>query len=697
MSQRVSQATSKPTPSGTNGSFSLRLAVNPLLSVVHQESQLYSKWILTTILLFLSYIVHFLTRREILASSIAQWLIPALSLTIFFSVGLSFIQLTIGQWREYGSKINLTLAGTLALALSLYESFNGQILPFYGTSSFVFYVVLILTYFEIKIQNETNLYVDKIDGLRPKKAHKIVDGEPLEVSFDQIVLGDTLKIATGEVIPCDGTILSGTTSVDESPLTGKFSPILKEKGDSVIGCSINRDSQIVIVVDRPPNENILQTILTSLKSHESSHQAFYTRTDRLAKTLSFLGIICACVAGYFHHFMLGSSLVYASEKALSILVAFSSASLVPSVIILSKIFLSRLFHHGIVIRNQSALAVLSQLDTLFFDKTGTLTRGNFEYSQTFIELGTNQGRILSTLFSLESQSSHPLSQSMETHPWFYEIPKFSVKNFETHSGLGVCGTIQPKGEREYFAAVGNLRFLKRMQMYVTRDMKNKIDDLETVGETVLLCGFDRQVKGLISFSDVLRPNVREALSQIKSFGIEPAIVTGDSIEDLNHLTSSLKLQKVYSRCTPDEKTAKISKEISNGKTVGIVCSPDDMQKFSNAHVSLTLDAGTDIKKHLTDIVFMGPDFSDISWLIENCRELSRSTKSNMIAALLSTAAMATFAITGIATAELITSLLFVSNIFILRSVSTYKQKENRVNSSSPAISFTPVPPISKIA
>lgn len=657
-------STSSAAPLSILHAFNLAHALNPKLSSI---SALYSKWILGTVFLFVNFGILIATRYNILPATASHWISPVISTLMLVFVGAPIVLMSIKKPAACTAKLITAFAAILAFTTACITWSYNDIPQLFGTSSFILYILLVLTYFEERLLDESFFYQTASLDVFPKEVLRREEGQFVSVSASSIKVGNELKIQAGQTVPCDGTILSGITSVDESFLTGNSNPILKGKGDRIIGASVNRDSDIIMIVDRAAEDNVLFRIVSSLQQFNTNSSYSSSKTTAFAQSIAYLGVLVTVCVALYYNFLLYIPLLKLVPLLIATLLAFSMMSLAASGQILVQFFLSRIFQRGILLRNAKVLDDLSKIKVLFFDKTGTLTRGNFEYSQTFIELGTNQGRILSALFSLEAQSDHPLSLSMETHPWYHEIPIYPVRNFEAHSGLGVCGFIQPKGEREYFAAVGNLRFLKRMQMHVTRDMKNKIDDLEAMGETVLLCGFDRQVKGLVGFSDVLRPSVREALFSIKQNGIEPAIITGDSIEDLNHLSNALQLTKIYSRCTPEEKTAKVAKEINSGNTVGVVCSADDYQMFKNAHVTLTLDTGTDTSKHVTDVVLMNSDFADVSWLIAATRSLAKAIKINLGLAGFMATALAAMSALGLATPELVAAVLFVINLYFLRS------------------------------
>lgn len=628
----------------------------------------YSKLLLATFIMLVLFTLNILTKFNINLLTITQkpYLLLVLSSLLQICLGFSLYLNIITNFKQYCPKILIALASLASYIFALSQWSQPQGISFFETSSFILFITVLMLYLENKKMHHTQI-IQNLKNLRPQTALKQTGKHFKEVNTDSLNINDIIKVPAGYIIPLDGTIISGTTSVNESSLTGVFKPLLKGRGDTVIGATLNRDCDIIVQIDRDVSTNTLNKIIDSLQNTFGHNLSLYQKVENFTKTIVLLGILAIICTAYYLLYFLMLPVDTATTRLLATLISFSTISILPAVYISSNIFMKKIFDHGIIINKKTLVETLNKLDTLFFDKTGTLTKGNFEYSQSFIELGTNQGTMLSTVFSLERESNHPLSQSMETHPWYQEINKHPVKEFQPHPGLGICGYVQPKSKKEYFAAVGNLRFLKRMQMHISRDMKAKMDDLEIMGETVLLCGYDKQVKGLISFSDTLRPNVRETLKKIKSLKIEPAIITGDSVEDIKHLINRLNIKKVYSRCTPEEKANKINREKNSGKLTGFIGSPGDKISFDKVDASIIIDTGTKIQNYKADIILMNSDFRMIDWLIKQSKRFIHSTYLNMTVSTIYTLILATASVLGAASPTLITTLILVLNLYILRS------------------------------
>ena len=430
-------------------------------------------------------------------------------------------------------------------------------------------------------------------------------------------IGEQILIKSGEIIPRDGIIIQGVSSVDESPITGMKRPVLKARGDRVFSASVNRDSDILIEITGDPHEDTIAKLAELRDKSLESIPAPQKLSLQYEIFVSLFLVLSAAIQTVL--------LITTQQQAIApaLFTSLPILFLAPlSLSFLHKLTFSLMGHGAfarrIILKNLSLLDKLSRVKALFFNKTGTLTSGEFLFSQAFIEKGTNMGGFLATLFSLESHSDHPLAYAMETHPWHPEITQQPVRDFQTHPGLGVCGTLKyPDGNGTYFAAVGNLRFVKRHRFNVSWDMKAKVDELEDMGDTVVLCGFDRQVRGIMSFSDLLRPDIGKTLRRIQKLGIETSLITGDTEKSVTHLIGKLGLKKVYSRCTPEEKAGQIEKERASGQIVAMVGRDfDNESAFEKADVSLALDTGVNFLNHHADILVLGRDIRLLSWLFE---------------------------------------------------------------------------------
>lgn len=501
---------------------------------------------------------------------------------------------------------------------------------------------------------DEGIYADPaLTALRVQNADKNVQDRIASVPTDSLKIGDVFSVRAGEKIPRDGVVLRGTTGVDESALTGDSRPRLKERGESVVGGSLNRDGDILVQVTSDRSEDTLERLIASTERTLASKPTTCRQMDLVSKTGIVFSLVLAALAFAVSILLRGAEPLAAALPALA---AFLSVPLVAGKscrdAFVRLVTTARI--KGIVFSRGTDIESLARVNSVFFNKTGTLTRGDFTFSQVFIESGTNQGELLYSLFSIEQNLSHPLAKAMETHPWFIEMPAQPVRDVRVSPGLGVSAIVCPRGGADpYLAAAGNLRFVKRMRFFVSRDMKAKMDDLEEMGETAILVGYDRQVHGILSFSDTLRKGVRGTLRSLQRLGLETALITGDTEKTVTHLTGTLGIKKIHSRCTPEEKSAKIAKERENGAKVAVVdCDQADNSALKAADISLSLDTGTDIAGCQADILLLGPDFTLLRWLFTACRRFDRTTRMFGWGGMGLAALLAAFALAGLVPPQL---------------------------------------------
>lgn len=452
---------------------------------------------------------------------------------------------------------------------------------------------------------------------RSQHANLLVKNQITFVSIQNLKEGDIIQVKAGEVIPVDGIICKGATSVDESEFIGEDAVVFKQRGDRVVAATLNRDAPIEVEVKLNDGKTFLDQVL------ESFENSFFDRRLRaqiLKKNLAL--VFCVLILATF---------IFILKK--DVISPFDLTNYIFAVLIVPgfcfpgenrlrilMIAASKCLHHGVFIKNREMLSKLSRLKTLFFDKTGTLTRGEFFFSSIFLENGVNQGQFLSYFFSLEGKTNHPLACGTKTHPWYTEIPHYHVADFKAEPGLGISGKINTDGKRACFIAAGNVRFLKRFQMQISRALRDKIDNLESMGETVVVCGWDGWVRGLVGFSDTLRTDVQELLTQLRKLKVHPMMLTGDHDEMIANLTYTDHLEKSYTRCLPEEKIKKIQAAKKRGNIVGMVASPFDNEVvLSEADVGLFLGTGLTLPGNKAGVVVFGKRLLNLVHLIHYAR------------------------------------------------------------------------------
>lgn len=540
----------------------------------------------------------------LIASRAKFWILFGLQVGLILLLGLPLLQFVFKNRFKFCLAQYFVLLIIVADTLSAFTTTSYN--PFFGGSAVFYYSGLVLLLYHLISQFEGSLITKFLGDLKgifdhhPMMARCIEKNQETEKAAHELKIGDRVSVLPGEIIPCDGIIVQGTTSVDESSLLSETAVFLKNKGDFVAGASLNRDGPILVEVTQNLSDHFLQ--------HRS--RVLEVALSQLPPLQNFI----------FYFYLLAFLVLGLAVVGLTLL-REESLGLYPILILVFATFgfmrvhhllpvsfligLVRLYQNGVSVKSTNILLKIYRLKELFFDKTGTLTKGKYHFSQTFLEQGVNQGEFLSNVFSLEKLADHPLAVGVQTHPWYAELSPNPVEGFEKQNGLGISGTILFRGDRNYFCAVGNQRFLKRFQMYISRALRDKIEELESIGETVILCGWDGRAKGLMSFSDSLRFDTNPFFVELKKLGIRPSIMTGDHEQMLTHLKYMYGIEQVYTRCLPEEKIKKLDSDHKK-HMVGFVADPlEEDRVFKAADVGIILGLGTNLQSRDVDVLILG--------------------------------------------------------------------------------------------
>lgn len=548
-----------------------------------------------------------------------------------------FLSLRVGQW--IGAEIFMTFISFLTYVILIVFTVMGYRLDTQNSTSLVLFsligpyllLIYLSAYGEARLRRRSSSDIHKISQQQPKKALRLERYQKKWVNVADLNVGDRVEVQPGEEIPCDGVIESGTTSVDESLLTAETTILLKTKGQAVIGSSINRDATIVVRVVLAPQDHFLERMMDHIRE-SLLHIPRRETTDRWLIIFCVIAVLGVAAAAFFYRF---ENIYISLSRSLTVLYIATFcqwARLTPIVLAMG---LGRVARHGILIRSSTLFKKIAKIDFLFCEKTQTLTKGDFHFSQLFFERGVNQGTFLSSIFSLEAQSSHPLARAMSTHPWYIEIDQHRVEDFQSHPGLGICGRVCERGKRGHFAAVGNQRFLKRFQMQISRAMRERIEDLESMGETVILCGWEGQVKGLMSFTDTLRSDVKSFFAHLRSLRVKPVMITGDHDEMMGHLAYAHGLENIYTRCLPDEKSRKIKNRQEKGHLVGMLSNNlVSIQAIEQADVGLIMETRENMTGKEAAVMVLGSRLLNITDLIQYARRVYQTTKWSLYLGLI---------------------------------------------------------------
>lgn len=442
--------------------------------------------------------------------------------------------------------------------------------------------------------------LENLIRLTPQTARRLASGGDEIVPLERIEIGDRLRVLPGEIIPVDGVILDGRTSIDQSIMTGESLPIDKTVGDEVFGGTLNRFGSIDLRATKLGEDSSIQKLIRLVKDADEKKAPMQRIADRWASRLVPLALLIA-IATYFAT----SDIV----RAVTVLVVFCPCALVLATPTAIMAAIGQATKHGVIIKSGAALELMGKVDAIAFDKTGTLTRGELKVSDVIsFDRSLSSEEILSMTAALESKSEHPLGKAIVSAV-DHSLPR--VDNFSLTVGKGISGDLF---DRKYF--VGSKVFLEENGIKIDGDAADKIFSLTQSGKAVILIGSNKKCLGAIGLSDVLRAEARDVIDSLKTFGTRAILLTGDNARTANYFSKRLGIDDVRSELLPADKVKAIETLRSSGSIVAMIGDGvNDAPALKTADVGIAPGVmGSDIAVDAADIALMTDDLSRLPYL-----------------------------------------------------------------------------------
>lgn len=589
------------------------------------------------VLLAMSEMIPLLNLHQILRSGYFNWVQLFLATPVVMWLGLPIFKR--GYESVKNKNLNMfTLIG-LGTAIAYLFSLFATAFPKYFPDSFknihtsevgvyfeaaaaIISLVLLGQVLELKARSQTSGAIKALLGLAPKKAIKVVNGEDVEIDLSEVIVGDVLKVKPGQKIPVDGIITSGTSSVDESMITGESIPVEKLMASKVTGGTVNGTGTFLMKAEKIGSETLLSQIVKMVSDAQRSRAPIQKLADLVAGYF-VPAVILISIFTFFVWYFIGPEprLTYALVNAIAVLIIACPCALGLATPMSIMVGTGKGAQNGILIKNAEALEIFSKVDTIVVDKTGTLTEGKPTLSEIVIVEGQNQNEILKIAAALERSSEHPLAQAIvngAAAKGIKDLPE--VKNFKSETGLGIRGEI--KGE-EYL--IGNSKFLTKYSIS-SEALSSKLETMRSQGQTVVFIANRKQLLGVIAVSDKIKESSKEAVKELQSEGIEVIMLTGDNLMTAQAVASELGIRKIISDVLPNQKKDEIEKLQKIGRIVAMAGDGvNDAPALAQAHVGIAMGHGTDVAIESAGVTLVK---GDLKGLVK-ARNLSYQTMKNI--------------------------------------------------------------------
>ena len=496
---------------------------------------------------------------------------------------------------------------------------------YFESVSMILTLITLGKFFETGSKARTTDAISKLIDLSPKRANVIRDGVEENILTEDVRVGDIVVIRPGESIPVDGIIIEGSTSVDESAITGESIPVQKDKGDKLIGATINKNGSVKIKASDVGEDTAISRIIALVEEASSSKAPIAKMADKVA------GVFVPVVMGialvtFIVWLVLGYDFSFALNRAIAVLVISCPCSLGLATPVAIMVGTGKGAENGILIKSADALETTHSIDTVVLDKTGTVTKGKPVVTD-IIGFDIDENEFLKLAASVESASEHPLAEAIVEKAKEKNLAISLPKDFRAQSGRGIRADIDGKkivagNEQAIREAVGNDTGFDTVF--------DKGNELASQGKTPMYFMADNKLIGIIAVADTIKDDSKEAIEALKARDIDVVLLTGDHKNTATAIAKQAGINKVIAEVLPTDKEEHVRKLMEAGHKVAMVGDGiNDSPALARADVGIAIGAGTDVAIESADIVLMHSSLKDVATAIDLSKAVIRNIKQNL--------------------------------------------------------------------
>jgi Cu+-exporting ATPase len=530
-----------------------------------------------------------------------------------------FTLIALGVGAAYGFSVVATVAPGLFPAS--FRTHGDQIGVYFEPAAVIVVLVLLGQVLELRARSRTSSAIKRLLGLTPTTARRIdAAGSEQDVPLEHVQVGDRLRVRPGERVPVDGVVIDGTTTIDESMVTGEPIPVEKTATAKVTGGTVNGTGTFVLEAQRVGSDTLLSQIVRLVGEAQRSRAPI----QRLADTVAgwFVpAVILVAVMTFAVWAIWGPEprLAHALVNAVAVLIIACPCALGLATPMSIMVGTGRGAEIGVLLRNAEALEVMERIDTVVVDKTGTLTEGKPVLTTIVAASSVDEPTLLRLVASLEKVSEHPLAEAIVRGAEARDVRTAPVAEFRSVTGNGVVGTVDGRS-----VAVGNAAFLADLGAQVTS--AERADALRANGETVMFVAVDGVYAGLIGVADRIKATTVEAIKALHDEGLRIVMLTGDSRVTAEAVARSVGIDTVEAEVLPEQKAAVIKRLQAEGRQVAMAGDGiNDAPALAQAHVGIAMGTGTDVAMESVGITLVQGDLRGLV----RARRLSRATMRNI--------------------------------------------------------------------
>jgi Cu+-exporting ATPase len=503
-----------------------------------------------------------------------------------------------------------------------FRSEGGTIGVYFEAAAVIVTLILFGQVLELKARGQTGAAIKALLGLAPKTARQIKeDGTEADIPLDQVKPGDNLRVRPGEKVPVDGTVIEGSSSVDESMISGEPIPVQKQPGDKIIGATVNGTGALIMRAEKVGAGTLLSQIVQMVAEAQRSRAPIQKLADIVAAYFVQI-VIAVAIITFIIWAWIGPEprFAYALINAVAVLIIACPCALGLATPMSIMVATGKGATAGVLFKNAEAIEITKKVDTLVVDKTGTLTLGKPKLVELFSVSGTDEKTVLYYAASLERGSEHPLAAAIVAGAEAKGVSLANAANFQSVTGKGVTGRIDG-----HTVALGNLKLIHDVGIS-PEELTEKAEKMRSEAQTVMFLVVDGKIIGLLGVADPIKETTPDAINQLHKEGIRIIMLTGDNRTTAEAVSKKLGIDEIVAEVLPDQKVQEVKRFQEKGYIVAMAGDGiNDAPALAQAHVGIAMGTGTDVAMESAGVTLVKGDLRGIV----RARLISRATMRNI--------------------------------------------------------------------
>ena len=498
---------------------------------------------------------------------------------------------------------------------------------YFETAAIIITLILIGRLLETRTKEKASGAVRKLLDLQPRMAKVIREGGmEIEVPIEQVKEGEVMIIRPGERIPTDGVIIEGSSSIDESSVTGESIPVDRKNGDQVIGATINKSGLLKVKATKVGQDTVLSQIISLVEEARTGKAQMQRLVDQVAKYFVPGVLAIAIGVGLGWYFIGDIGLTFSLLAFVSVIIIACPCALgiaTPAALMMGA---GKGAENGILFKGGDYLEIAKKVKTIVFDKTGTLTKGKPSVTDIADLSGIGETELVRLTAITESGSEHPLGQAVVNYAKEKGVMISNPNSFEALSGHGIRATYS-----DHTILIGNRKLMEDNNIPVTEAVDSTLKQLEFQGKTATLVAIDNKLSGIFALADTIKQNAKQAIDSLKAMGIEVVMLTGDNEITAKAVASKLGISRIIAQVLPQQKEQVIAKLKDEEKKVVAMVGDgiNDAPALARADLGIAIGSGTDVAKETGGIILIKDDIRDVVTALDLGRKTVSKIKQNL--------------------------------------------------------------------